>query len=82
MAMHAVYQNGNLLLAFSPLVNEGDYTARSQINFSSSSSSIFERSSESISFIVGDNKPKNPKMAADMCVYFIGCCFEKNLVLS
>ena len=65
MAMHAVYQNVNLLLAFSPLVNEGDYTATTHINFSLSTSSIFE-SSESISFIVGDNEPKNPKMAADM----------------
>ena len=40
MAFYAVYQNGNPLLAVS-LVNEEDYTARSQIDLILSTLSIF-----------------------------------------
>ena len=40
MAIYALYQNGNPLLSFS-LVNEDDYTTRSQIDLILSTLSIF-----------------------------------------
>ena len=72
MAIYAIFATDSSLLAFSPLENEEDYTARSQAEFIHSTLTIFQKDIRNIVSMIGDNEPKNARMASDMDIYFIG----------
>ena len=78
-AVHGLYENKNgetstPLLALSPFLDETDLSAESHVSFIEEIfHKISEKSKSSILFVVGDNEPKNKKIAKILKIPLIGC---------
>ena len=82
MAVFAAFQNKDLkpqalLMAFSPLLDETDFSASSQVEFIEFTLGVFKRTLSDVLFITGDNCTTNLKVAKLINVPIIGCASHR-----
>ena len=66
-----------ILLAFSPLLDETDLSAKRQLEFLEATLCVFKKSKANVSFLVGDNCSTNVKISRDMKLPLIGCASHR-----